>query len=410
MENATKLWWEFSRQAATSNSQLQPEMSLPRKVYKINQAGVAHAIASESRVTPASLFRRQVKPSGQYSCTVYPTGEFTLGFAPPPKVKSKDKEYECTKGDIYFREDGFYHDRRWYELHGLTMEPTDIPPNLVNSAELSHVASKPKRKYGQKGITAYGRRCVSSAALLLQKRWGRDNTGFATLTLPRLSLAQEQVICSRWSQLVRKFFQWFKRLMEKVGADPDYCASTEIQEKRWEHRHEVGLHIHFVYQCRQRRHGKWNLNADIVRERWRELLANELHVCADMVPVPRCELSVIRKSASAYIGKYMSKGVKIVSQVSKSGKDDYLPKQWWSLGSGIRCLLKTAIIRDNNLLAEELYKSLTGYASELQVVYTRACTYSGADGRERICGYFGKTRYEEVKNYYEGLTHKKHVT
>lgn len=385
-------------------------MSLPRKAYKINQAGVARTVATESRATSVSLFKRQEKPSGQYSCTVYPTGEFTLGFTPPPRVKSKDKEYECTKGDVYFQEDGFYHDRKWYELHKLTMEPTDIPPNLVNSTELSHASLQPKQRYGKKGITAYGRRCVSSAALLLQKRWGRECTGFATLTLPRLTPSQEQVVCSRWTELVRKFFQWFKRHMERIGASPDYCASTEVQESRWHRRHEVGLHIHFVYQCRQRRHGKWSLSADMVRRRWRELLANELHVCVDMVPLPRCELAVIRKSASAYIGKYMSKGVKIVSQISKAGKDDCLPKQWWSVGSRVRHLLKTAIIRDNSLLGEELFRAVAGLASKLRVVYKKCCTYTDTEGRERICGYFGKTDYEEVKKVYRYLTEKNYVT
>lgn len=385
-------------------------MSLPRREYKINQAGVAAAITSKSPAISASVFKRQEKPRGQYSCTVYPTGEFTLGFAPPPKVKSADKEYECTKGDIYWQEDGFYHNRKWYELHQLKMEPTDTPPNLVNSAKSSHKPPKPKRRYGQKGITAYGRRCVSSAALLLQKRWGRDCTGFATLTLPRLAPSQEQVICSRWSELVRKFFQWFKRHMERTGADPDYCASTEIQESRWQSRHEVGLHIHFVYQCRQRRHGKWNLSADMVRARWQEMLANELRINADMVPQPRCELAIVRKSASAYIGKYMSKGVKIVSQISKAGKDGYLPKQWWSLGSGIRNTLKAAIIRDNSFLGEELFRAVAGFASKLRVVYKKCCTYTDAEGRERVCGYFGKTDYEEVKNYYQSLTPKNYVT
>lgn len=385
-------------------------MSLPRQRYKINGAGVASAITSESLAASASVFRKQEKPSGQYRCTVYPTGEFTLGFAPLPKVKAKDKEYERTKGDIYWQEDGFYHDRKWYELHQLKMSPTDIPPNLVNSVKLSHAPPKPKRRYGQKGITAYGRRCVSGAALLLQKRWGRECTGFATLTLPRLTPDQEQIICSRWSDLVRKFFQWFKRHMNRIGADSDYCASTEIQESRWQCRHEVGLHIHFVYQCRQRRKGTWNLNADMVRSRWQELLANELHVCADMVQLPRCELSVVRKSASAYIGKYMSKGVKIVSQVLSAGKDDCLPKQWWSLGSGVRSLLKAAIIRDNSLLGEELYRAIAGLASKLRVVYKKCCTYTNAEGRERICGYFGKTNYEEVKKYYRDLTEKSYVT
>lgn len=198
--------------------------------------------------------------------------------------------------------------------------------------------------------------------------------------------------------------------MLRVGASPDYAASTEIQPDRWCQRGEVGLHLHFVYHCRKRGKLPWHVCADMVREVWQRLLANELHVCADMIPLPRCELSVVRKSAAGYIGKYMSKGVKIVSQVSQAGKDCYLPKQWWSLGSGIRYLLKRAIIRDNNFLAEELFKSSAGYPSELHVVYSRCCTYTTLEGRERICGYFGKANYEEVKVYYRMLTDKTYVT
>lgn len=335
-----------------------------------------------------------------YSGKVFPSGDFSVGIVPPPKMRRKDQQYECTKQSlncqvVSWEEDGqFYH-----EVAYLQSDKSPCTPNLVSALKSSQ-----RVKYGQKGITSYGKKMVRSGAVILQNEWGKERTGFATLTLPPLSESAMFVACTFWADMVRCFFQEFRRHQLRVGGDTRYVCVTEIQESRFRTRGEIGLHLHFVYKARHEARGtNWLISANWCRDTWRRILANRLaDVCAD-IPLPRCELKLVRKSASGYLGKYMSKGAKICADITKSMPTLDLPSQWWSVSSQVRSDIKERILGLASLPAYTLWAWADNASAHPQIYFAKPVEISSDVYGIRRVGVLGRLNYDWYKNYYDSL-------
>lgn len=307
--------------------------NLPRK----------QCVGSERR-SPVGKFSDDCSNDSVYSGRIFPSGDFSVGIVPKKKIAPRDKEYESNKGRIEERQVKWQEGKETYVEKYVVGYGTSPPsPNLVNPLKFS----QPKRKpYGGKGITTYGKRMVSSAAVILERDWGKACTGFGTLTLPPMSTQIESHICADWGNIVRCFFQELCRHQRRHGNDDRYVHVTEIQEERWRKRGELGLHIHFLYKARKHAYSKdWFIDADWCRDTWRRILANSLGMSALEIPKPRIELSTIKKSAAGYIGKYMSKGAKLLNEVKEAcGEELRLPATWWGMCNTLRDTVKQGII------------------------------------------------------------------
>jgi hypothetical protein len=335
-----------------------------------------------------------------YSGKVYPSGDFSVGIVPDGKIRRKDQQYECTAQNpirqVVSWDEG---DQSFHEVAYLPSAREPVSPNLVSTLKLSH-----REKYGQKGITGYGKRMVSSGAVMLQEEWGVERTGFATLTVPPLPLKAMEALTNQWGEVVKRFFEEFRRLQLRIGGDTRYVCVTEIQENRFRKRGEIGLHLHFIYKARHEKRGnRWLVSARWCRDTWRRILANRLdHVCTD-IPLPRCELAIVHTSGARYLGKYMSKGVKVCADIKKAMPDVTLPAQWWTLPNNLRRDIKARIIRLDSISAYTLWKAASADPPIPEIFFARRVEISSEVFGVRSVGILGRLDFNWFKNYYEGI-------
>ncbi len=342
-----------------------------------------------------------------FSGRIFPSGDFSIGIVPAPKQRPADEEYERTRGRMRRRV------VRWQEngvdYHEVSYAPNTCvshPPNLVSGTKSAH-----RGKYGSKGITAYGKKMVRSGAKILQEEWSLRCTGFGTLTLPSFSADEMQVLAAAWGQLVKRFFEEFKREQRRHGGDERYICVTEIQESRFEQSGELGLHIHFVYKARGTpRDTDWFISANWCRHTWGRILANRLgYVCAD-IPAPRCELKLVRKDAAGYLGKYMSKGGKVLERVKEAMPALAMPSQWWGCDASTRRDIKGRIVRLDSVCAGAFWARAMQLPLLPQIYFTRSIEIESDTFGIRRVGLVGRVNFEWAKNYVENLTNGCYVT
>ena len=342
-----------------------------------------------------------------FSGRIFPSGDFSIGIVPAPKQRPADEEYERTRGRmrrkvVRWQENGVdYH-----EVNYAPESCASHPPNLVSGTKSSQ-----RGKYGRGGITSYGKKMVRSGAVILQEEWGIGRTGFATLTLPSFPSEVEAVICEQWGDIVRCFFQEFKRHMQRCGGDERYVCVSEIQSERFQNRGEIGLHLHFIYKARPRARGQdWYMSANWARETWRRILANRIRdICAD-IPLPRCELEMVRKSASGYLGKYMSKGGEVLERVKEAMPALALPSQWWGCDASTRGNIKKRVVRLDSLCAGAFWSRAMQLPLLPQIYFARSIEIASDTFGIRRVGLVGRVNYEWAKNYVENLTNGCYVT
>jgi len=261
-----------------------------------------------------------------FKCKFYPNGEFSIGYVPDRRIDSgyrKPDPNAFRYGQLWW-----FHQpelRRWVEegIANGEREPLD-----------SSMLSNSHRRRGLNGITRKGGRLVRNTAHMMQAKWGRKRLSFLTLTLPPFSPSEERHLCSEWSRVVRVFCQRLRRLLIERGLPAGYVGVTEIQEKRWNRSQEVGLHLHIVFVGRVKLSEGWRISPGECREAWLSVLST---VVERPVYSQSCEnLKMVKKSASGYLGKYMSKGTKIVSQVVDAKGEEYIPSAWYTCSQSLK--------------------------------------------------------------------------
>lgn len=329
----------------------------------------------------------------QFTGKVYPDKSFSIGIVPRKKKKIADKSYdrEYTQQFDSFTEihksyKGLEFEKvEWldgrvkpntneisteYEVYRRSV--VDCPtgrlyqtclmsdiniPFLDNWIELdarfnkSSESSQSSKNYGLNGITRFGRRMVKNGAVLLEKKYGIGRLGFITATIPTFDQVTIGVIASNWSEVTRRFFQKLKRHLERLNLPLEIVCCTEIQEKRFRRDGVVAPHLHFIYVCKQQTHEKkFNILACLLRRYWRDSV---MQVVKKECGLPNQHVSfsasidaqVIRKSAAAYLGKYISKGGEILQELIEKGFEEHFPKQWWTASKVMKAMIKDSIIR-----------------------------------------------------------------
>lgn len=165
---------------------------------------------------------------------------------------------------------------------------------------------KPSRKRGLT-MTKSMARNIRNAGYLLQQRYGKDNLSFLTLTLPDLAPDDLLACAESWGRMVDQFLKWLRSKIESKGSDFEYVYCTEVQTKRLTNRNEYGLHLHLLFKGRTKKRGGWYITPKSARNAWSRCIEAVVHhrnfqTCAIE------NLQRVRRSASGYLGKYMSKG------------------------------------------------------------------------------------------------------
>ena len=271
-------------------------------------------------------------------------------------------------------------------------------PLYLSKARNCHKStSKP---YGEKGITKYGKKVVSNTALLLEQRYGKKRLGFGTCTLPPMSVRQQKVINANWSEIVRRFYQKLSRYFRSIDRQFLYVGVTEIQEKRFEKTGVPVPHLHFVYVSRDTSRGRYLLSSQLAWGFWNSAVNQVLRLkgCKPVMGLGGHKGSVrlepVRKSASGYLGKYLSKGSKVVKQMQEQGWIEF-PKQWWTACSFCKTMFKKSLIHLKGANARAIFYShnklqeigvIEKYV-DVSIVWESKTLIIGGSGRFTSMGY-----------------------
>jgi len=276
---------------------------------------------------------------------ISPSGRISIGVVPAPKKLKPDVDY-----DAQVPEQLYYERSRWDAFEGLIHEARVVqldPPSLGLSAVANHHRPAPRR-YGLKGISANGRNKVYEGAKLLERKYGR-RLGFYTLTCPYIDSSLIYEFNRNIGEIVRRWFQELRRMYEAKACNFRYVAVIEIQSKRFEETGIPVLHIHYIANCYCGHGREWVLNADEIRYLWMRTVAQ---VCGVEVDTSSSvDAQVVKKSASGYLAKYISKGSGVVEFLADIAPSQ-LPRQWWSMSASIRDGLKKLTVQIPQSIAE----------------------------------------------------------
>lgn len=204
---------------------------------------------------------------------------------------------------------------------------------------------------GTLGITSYGKRMVRNAAHLLETESGWGRAIFATVTVPPLPLEKMRILHESWGKLVEYYRLGLRRALQKKGLSGESVTVTEVQEKRYQKTGLPILHLHSVF-CGVTAVGRFALTVEDHDRIWffamRALIDIERTECTSA-----CNLQRVKKSASGYMAKYLTKGCVAVVSAIKDGFAGWLPKHWWNCSRSLSRRVKSQT-RDASTLAEWL--------------------------------------------------------
>lgn len=257
---------------------------------------------------------------------VYPSGKVTASrrkkFNPDPVVKERE----------------ISEDERWNLVmvaqHGVERAieyKHRFSPESASSLGLSKLSKSEKTgerlRRGLRGITAHGRQKVRDGASVLEKEYGKGSLVFLTCTLPSecVNLSPEQ-----WSKISDLFKRKILYRMGQEEIDLKIIGVTEVQEKRLEERGEVALHLHWVFPGKKK-DGSWLFNPFQLSEMWEKCVQGVL-VDRNLENVKwnaAINVQRVKKTVVSYLGKYLSKGAKVLGKIQEMGLSDLIPKAWY---------------------------------------------------------------------------------
>lgn len=294
----------------------------------------------------------------------------------------------------------------WEQKKTVAVEPPPDQPDYLGLSLLpiSHrvalgMSDPPpaRAREGLKGITKHGARTVRNGAFLLEQKYGQAHLTFLTCTLPMVDDCAEYNAGREWPEIIRIFNQSLTRLLKAAGLPPSYVGCTEIQEKRYEERGGLPLHLHMVFPGRKR-FKKWAISADQFRGLWYNAVTARCPEFKGKNFKASVDCQPVRVSAESYLGKYMTKGAASLSNLTREdpGLIEFLPLSWWScsmtvkraIGKRITGGTRTAMNLIRDVRASD---SRIGFAAEVKVKL--------ADGSEIPVAIVGKLTAEGRKRY-----------
>lgn len=276
---------------------------------------------------------------------IWPSGKFGIGWN--YAGNRQETPHECSKfaGRKIYIDEGHGGEYSNANLRARPLGLSNVPN--YHSPDCDDGCPSGKLPRGSNGITRYGMNIVESACWLLEKKYGKRNLSFVTVTLPTVTPEESWSIAANWGNIVRVFFQRLRRIAKKKGMDFHYVAVTEFQPHRANREEHPALHLHFVVHGRFR--NRFVFGPSDVRQSWAASLERFVSGALDW---SACEnLQSIKKSAASYLGKYMSKGLSDIERIRGFRPLAPLPSAWYSVSRALLRAVKGAVVTDSSVLA-----------------------------------------------------------
>lgn len=269
---------------------------------------------------------------------------------------------------------------------------TPIPLGLSSVANLSTLpetcTKRIKTARGGKGISSFARQRVKDAATILEKKYGREHLSFITHTIPDHAI---NYVHSNWEKILANLRRRYVRALQSAGLSEEIVMVSEYQESRFRETGQAVLHLHIVLVGRKK-YGHWERDCEYYEQHWRECCeeySGEFRDDSKWNAASRVES--IRKSCANYLGKYMSKGVRAISDILAINPSAFIPSSWHVLTQRLRIAVKRAIKHYEGKTASEMFEWLESHATEL-LKFNRYIKIPTLDGRGLIVGWFGELR------------------
>lgn len=304
----------------------------------------------------------------QFSGTIYPDKTFSLGIVPRKKKRASEREYDRA----YRANQPLYHSKH---LEDWITGVNSVEGKFCSLSEAPLFIESPKSsrdsrgKYGKHGITGFGKKFVRNSALLLERKYTKKRLGFVTCTLPSYPAVLQERINGIWGEILRRFYQKVKRQLEKLSEPFIYVGVTEIQEKRYRRTGIPVPHLHFVYLCRGVVDNRYWLYICQLHRAWNEAVAEGIRLCGYPFPddfrtgTGSVHAKRVKRSTAAYLGKYMSKGGKVLEDMANAGWTEF-PSQWWNADMSTKKLYVSALIKPSQTELKALFYGCEHYLQE----------------------------------------------
>lgn len=348
--------------------------------------------------------------------TVWPSGDFSVGsrrvdwYGPHDRDRrtiqeayDQSQDGQWTAGaqiqrQIYGRRPGGWLEALEAEgFYGGPFGPegADVPLDLTNVPN-SHTPANRPEKYGRLGMTGYGKKMVRSACAILERRF-KGRLTFATVTMPTLPPDLRRELALVWPELVRQLLQWLSRRLSRKRLPGLVCSVSEVQPKRIQAGNGGYLHLHLVWPNIRNQGGFYTVHPLEVRS-WCESFLARRGLLTEGAWV-NCDTQDVKKSASAYLSKYMSKGGEVLEEFARENGWDAVPGQWWNLTKPARDAVKAEVVKGQAV--GEWLNAMIDYALEFcdgQAFWSLRTVDMEYDGRFITVGYCGILKAEH-QNY-----------
>lgn len=219
---------------------------------------------------------------------------------------------------------------------------TPLVHQMVESCE------KPESRKKLPCMTKNMARNIRNAVYLLEQQpGGKDVLSFLTLTLPGLSQESLASCCANWDRIVKRFFDWLRKHLERYNMQLQHVYCTEIQTKRLEKRHEFAPHLHVVFRGRHGVKKPWLVTPKQVRKTWSRCISAFIDEPFDSRSLEN--LQRIKYSAARYLSKYLSKSTRPLSQESKELASSAFKTQWGGMARSLSRHVRQSIQRFTTL-------------------------------------------------------------
>jgi len=163
--------------------------------------------------------------------------------------------------------------------------------------------------------------------------------------------------------------QWLQRSLARESLPTQVIGCTEVQTARLASRNQFALHEHWVFVGRHP-YKSWSVRVKEVSAAWNGILGNVYKLGHQEInSSASTRIESIKKSVSAYLAKYISKGEKCVSGMIESGYEEFLPSSWVTKSASMLQMFRLSIVVISGVKGREIMETLQDNASVL-------CRYS----------------------------------
>lgn len=262
---------------------------------------------------------------------------------------------------------------------------------LSNATILRQKPQKRLRK-GLNGLSTRGKLMVLNASLRLTREITRPCIGFLTVTLPQLpSQIMALVTAADWGRLEKSLYAMLHRFLKKAHMDHvGFIGVTEIQSSRYRDTGEAYPHWHFILPIKKnpRKAGgtpdnPWVVPLTSAWSRFEKILWSWVHYMIEKYNLPptltqremrekakTCkatfDLKPVKKDASTYISKYMSKG-SCIAKMQEDGKEAQVPYQWWYVSQTLKSRVVQKIVKISGFTGRFIWYHLDELVSQNMV-------------------------------------------